>query len=413
MSISDLSDESARAVARRWWISFAVLWLLGLCYATGGELRGDEYAHFAQLQAFVRGDWRVMREAMTTVPAYHALLALAMNSLGVDSLGAARAISGVCGLLAVAGFVRLHRAVLGSDDWIGAAQFALLPPLVPFVFLVYTDVASLAALLWAADSSVRAQHFRAALFLLLALAMRQNNVFWVAFFALLAVWPVLRKRDWVSVRKTLLSLWPYLLPVLAFVAYWAWNGSISYSPQQAQMHPDASLHAGNLYFMLFCCALLLPLQVVDGLRRFANAARSQPWRWLWPLLLLLGFWLTFTVDHPYNLIENAVSWRNRVLQLTQYSVGFKVLFGALATLAAVGLSSQPLAIGSARWLYPFAALFVSLSWLIEQRYFLIPLTLFLAFRLPLSRRIEAATMALWGVLAVFLFWGMISGRWYL
>ncbi|HEY0178878.1 MAG TPA: hypothetical protein VGC30_04490, partial [Dokdonella sp.] len=65
------------------------------------------------------------------------------------------------------------------------------------------------------------------------------------------------------------------------------------------------------------------------------------------------------------------------------------------------------------WLYPFAALFLAASWLIEQRYALIPLTLWLAFREPRSRRVECATLLLWLALAVYVFQGFTAGRFFL
>lgn len=392
----------------------ALAWLAACVYAaTGAELRGDEYAHVPQLELFLRGDWRFMRDAMTTVPAYHALIASIMRALGLDGLGAARVIAGVACLFAIAGFVRLRRAALGRDDWLGDAQFAAFPLMAPFAFLIYTDVASLAAMLWATEASVRARHLRAALILVFALAMRQNNVYWIAFLVALAAWPALRAQGMASLRTTLPPLWPYLVPCVVFAGYWAWNGSISFSPLQSAMHPDASLHVGNLYFMLFCTALLLPLQVLDGLRRYAAQLLTRPWLIVLPLALVGLYYAAFAVDHPYNLIENSVSWRNRTLQLTQASAAFKALFGVVAALAAVGIAWQQLVNASARWLYPLGALFVCLSWLVEQRYYLIPLALFLAFRVPLSRRAELATLALWCILAVFLFHGMISGNWYL
>jgi alpha-1,2-glucosyltransferase len=392
----------------------AIAWLAACAYAViGADLRGDEYAHMPQLERFLRGDWSVMRDAMTTVPAYHASIALVMRALGLEGLGAARVVTGLWSLVAIVGFVRLRRAVLGHDDWIGNAQFAAFPLVAPFAFLIYTDIASLAAMLWATDACVRGRHGRAALILVVALAMRQNNVYWIALFAALATWPALREHGLASLRQTLPPLWPYLVPCAVFAGYWIWNGSISFSPVQSAMHPDTSLHVANLYFMLFCAAILLPLQVLDGVRRFVAQLPARPWLALLPLALVALYYAAFAVDHPYNLIENAASWRNRTLQLTQHSAAFKSMFGAVATFAAIGLAWQRLANASARWLFPLAAGFVCLSWLVEQRYYLIPLALLLAFRQPLSRRAELATLALWGILAVFLFHGMISGTWYL
>ena len=396
-----------------WRVGICVIWGIALLYAAGGESRGDEYVHFDQVRRFLTGEGGILRDTLTTIPVYHWLVMFAMKLTGAESLGAARAISGLSALLAIAGFVRLRRAVLGRDDRLGGTQFALLPLMAPFAFLVYTDIPSLAAMLWATDASVRGRHTRAAALLVVAIGMRQNNVYWLSLLVALATTPALRERGWASLRETLPPLWPYAVPVALFAGYWAWNGSISYANAQSRAHPDTSLHVGNLYFMLYCAAILLPLQVLDGLRRFVVDAVARPWLIVVPAALFGVFHFAFVVDHPYNLIENAASWRNRVLELTLHSAAFKAAFGGIATLAGIGLAWQPLANVSARWLYPLAALFVSLSWLVEQRYYLIPLALFLAFREPLSRRAELATLALWCILAVFLFHGMISGNWYL
>ena len=95
------------------------------------------------------------------------------------------------------------------------------------------------------------------------------------------------------------------------------------------------------------------------------------------------------------------------------SLSWHLAFGAVAVFGALGLLWQRLMLRPAWVLWPLAALFVSLSWLIEQRYALIPLALLLVWRQPAGRRIELATLALWAALAVLFFWGMISGRLYL
>ena len=53
------------------------------------------------------------------------------------------------------------------------------------------------------------------------------------------------------------------------------------------------------------------------------------------------------------------------------------------------------------------------SWLVELRYALVPLVLWLAFREHRGRAIEWATLALWLALAVWLFSGMIAVRFFL
>ncbi|UXI67361.1 Dol-P-Glc:Glc(2)Man(9)GlcNAc(2)-PP-Dol alpha-1,2-glucosyltransferase [Tahibacter amnicola] len=390
-----------------------VLWLAALAYAVAGELRGDEYVHFAQIKQFLGGDYRVMRDALTTIPGYHHLLAAVLRVTGADSLGAARAVSGMWAIVAVLGFDRLYRALHQRPDSTAVLQFAWLPVAAPFVFLIYTDIASLAAMLWTFNAAVRGHHWRAACLLVGAIALRQNNVLWLAFLAVIVVVPIWESKQWNGWKEATLQGVPYLVPSLAFVGYWIWNGSVSYSGTQAAMHPDGSVHVENLYFMLFCAAILMPLHVVDGLIRFARRLGAEPWLLVAPVLLVGIFYAVYAVDHPYNLIENAASWRNRVLQLTMSSPGFKAFFVIVASLAGVGLAMQPLVNRAGWWIFPVSTLFVMLSWLVEQRYYLIPFALFLAWRKPLAAQVEVATATLWLCLAVFLFWGMMSGLWYL
>jgi len=91
----------------------------------------------------------------------------------------------------------------------------------------------------------------------------------------------------------------------------------------------------------------------------------------------------------------------------------RAIAGVVITLAACGLAATRLRPPAAAWLYPFAALFLAASWLIEQRYALVPLVLWLAFREHRGRTLEWATAALWLILAVCLFCGMIAIRFFL
>src|SRR3546814_1352230 len=68
---------------------------------------------------------------------------------------------------------------------------------------------------------------------------------------LLALWPTLQEagwRPWRRAGEVARVAWPYALPVAMFLAYWAWNGTISLSKTVAGGHPDLELHAGNVWF---------------------------------------------------------------------------------------------------------------------------------------------------------------------
>ena len=56
-------------------------------------------------------------------------------------------------------------------------------------------------------------------------------------------------------------------------------------------------------------------------------------------------------------------------------------------------------------------MFLAASWLVELRYVLVPLVLWLAFREHRSRPVEYATWALWLVLAVCMYVGTVT-QWF-
>ena len=407
--MTDATLPAGRAHRLLFWSLLALIFVACAGYAARGELRGDEYVHFEQVRRFVHGDFRLMRDALTMLPGYHLLLAAGLHLLGADGLGTARVLSGLTWLVAVVGFHALRRDAMGRDDFVATAQFVALPILLPFAFLVYTDALSLGLVLWAAWAAGRHRHGWAAAFLLGAMLVRQNNVLWLVLLAWPLLWPLPARAEVLGRCRALL---PYGVVGGAFLTYWIVNGSVSLSPTQAVMHPDFSPHAGNGFYLGILAALLLPAQCIQGIARFLAAARARPWWLLLPVLLALVYLQAFRVDHPYNLGE-PVALRNWLLHRTQQSLSWHLAFGAVAVFGALGLLWQRLMLRPAWVLWPLAALFVSLSWLIEQRYALIPLALLLVWRQPAGRRIELATLALWAALAVLFFWGMISGRLYL
>ena len=392
------------------WLALTAVYALCAWYAvTQSEMRLDEPDHFAQIQRFLAGDFRFQNDILTTVPGYHLVMAGLLRLFHADSFAAARLVSSSFGLLAVLGFHRLRRDVVGRDDFLATAQFAMLPILLLFVFMVQTDVLSLALMLWTFWARGRRQHWLGGLLLLAATCVRQNNVIW----ALLLVWPGLRAA-WQqrSFMLLLRSGLPYGVVVLAFLAYWRLHGSVAFAHEAAGIHPDVSLHSGNLFCMLFLGALLFFAPCASTWRQFTRDLRRQPWLIALPLGLLALYLATFTVDNPYNLLVPP-DLRDWLLMRTQASVLWYCAFGAIAVIGGVGMLRCKLLEPDRTMFWIVAALFVSLIWLIEQRYYLIPFALFMAWRAPAGEWAERTVVALWAPLAVLLFWGMMTGNLYI
>ncbi|MGH8173821.1 MAG: hypothetical protein ACREPX_11795 [Rhodanobacteraceae bacterium] len=407
---------AARAIREPEWllgIGLGILFVAALVAMRHCGVFTDELDHYSQIVLFRRGEFRVYTDYLTTIPGYNLLVAAILWIFRAESLDAARLVNAAFALIGVAGFHSLRRHLWPGTQTLATAQLLVLPILVPLFFLVYTDMLALALLVWATFATLKQRHWISALLLTALIGVRQNGVVWAGFLAVMAAWPLWSGRGLQAWKSILARAIPYGVPVAAFVVFWAWNGSISLSHGQAAVHPDTTPHAGNLYFALFVAGVLLPLQSIAGLKDFAAHAKRHRWLFAIPLLLFAAFWFGFRADNPFNALFPHYYVRNAFLLAVDSEPALRALVGAVVVLGACGLAFTRLRPTYAVWLFPFAALFLSASWLIEQRYTMVPLVLWLAFREQRGRAIEWATLALWLALAVWLFRGMIAVRFFL
>lgn len=406
------ADNSYAFRIRLLWAGFAFVYLACAVLLRDVKPIPDELIHYGQINLFDHGDFRIGYKFLTMLPGYHVVSAAILWILDQRSIEAARFLNALYGVGTCGAFYLLRKRIWPIDAGLMTLQFALLPILFPYDFLVFTDVLSLGLVLAAAAATMRERHVIAGLLMIAAMGVRQNNVVWLPLLGVLTIWPE-RIGPLPPLRWMLPRLWPYGVGAVLFVAYWIWNGHISLSTEQATMHPDWSVHIGNIYFALFLCALLLPLHVVSGLRGFAAAVRRAPWLAAFPLGALALFFWQFRVDHPYNQVVQPLLLHNYLIQACQAHPVFQALFGMLAVGAACGLASTQLRPQSAMLLYPLSAMALAAAWMIEHRYALIPFALWLALRQAADRRIEYATLALWTVFAVCLCLGLNSGAFHL
>jgi DIE2/ALG10 family len=403
-----LTNEASRI--RLLAVVLGVSYVLAAVFAAAGWRVGDEIVHFQQIEMFRLGDLHVLDAYLTVIPGYHLIVAGVLRLTGTDSLGAARLVNAAFGLLAIGGFLALRRAVNPASARLATAQFVVLPVLAPFFFLVYTDVLSLAMILWATFASIRGRHLASALLLLAALGIRQTNVVWAL---LLMVMGASRlhgeqpQRHWTEQLRPLL---PYGLPIAAFLAFWCWNGSISLSKTQAILHPDFTLHIGNASLALFLVGALFPLHALLAIRDLAAAAAERRALLLVPLIVFVVVCWLFHVDHVYNFADPTLFVRNALLLAADRSPIWRLAYSLLASIGACVLVTTRLRPPFAVWLYPVSLAALSASWLIDQRYALIPLSLWLAFREHRKPMVEWITLEFWLVLAVYCVCVVLDGR---
>jgi len=367
-------------------------------WMTPDNLIADEVQHhYPQIKRFVDGRLELL-PTMSMLPGYHAIVASVAWAVGDASFQAARAISWVLCLPAVALFFLCARELGKPNRFTLPLVFALLPIAFPYFFILHTDIPSLTFLLGALLLTLKRRYQAAGLVAVLSILVRQNNVIWVFFYGLVAldqegVWARLAKRDWSSVLHTLARLWLFVLAGLALVAFFWWIGGVTLDKVE-WYHPQGRLHWTQIYFLLFTVFFLfLPLHI-RNLPRIAQMIGARPLLWAAVGALSFAFYLwTFWVDHLFNTI--LLAWRNQLLHFLKGDVVWRVAAFVPMLWAICSLCATPLQRRSFYFLYPLAIAFLLPVGLIDQRYFIVPVTLFMLARKHESSPIDLLTLALY------------------
>jgi alpha-1,2-glucosyltransferase len=133
-------------------------------------------------------------------------------------------------------------------------------------------------------------------------------------------------------------------------------------------------------------------------------------RWLIPVIMgsFLLYMLLYANDHPYNQDLHSVFLRNRILVYFDQTPLLRLAFyfpmaWALACLATVKLRRPEYYL-----LYPLTVLYLLPSWLIEQRYDLVPFVLFILY--TDNHPGEENALAVYGVLFTVLLYVIVATR---
>ncbi len=395
------------------WSLLLVLAVLGVCvlgfvWFSSTSALVDEKYHFPQISSFREGVWE-LDPKLTNIPGYHAVMTAASWLTGADSLNSLRLASLILSLLGLPIVFLVVRKLDPRWATIVTAQYFFFPFLLPYEFLLYTDPLALEctmlSLLLALDDCL----WGSALVSIVGVLVRQPQIVWMT---LVFVLPYVRKHglrlEWAAIVEHLRRSWLFLAGFAGFAVFLVVNQGVALGDRSA--HPDGGFHLGNILFGLFLCAVvLLPLHVAN-LPRIVALIRARPW---WLLIVAAAFvlcWFQCRFDHPYNTDK----WylRNRLLRATMNLLWVRAGFCAVVALAILSLAVTELKETSFSLLYPFAALNLAPSWLVDVRYVMPAMVLLLLLRVRHSWRLECALLAWFVPLSLFILDSMANNRFF-
>jgi alpha-1,2-glucosyltransferase len=354
---------------------------------------GDEGVHSYQIYQFIKGSYEHFKY-ITMLPTYHAANAIVVKLLGATDMNYLRFANLLLAAIAIPAFLSIAKTVNHGQAYCRTLEFVFVPIVFPFFFVVYTDLFSLAFTLLMIERTLKAKYKMAALFGFGAVLIRQPNMTWVGYCCLLILMdvekPAMTKSFLISYLQ---KVWPFTIIVLAFGGFVIWNGGIAVG--DAEQH-HVSLNLSNFYFFLLVSFFLFLPYNIARMGDVKDLLVSNKWL----ILLIVGLFFVYnaTYEHPHKYNTKKLSFYLHNLFL-YYSCDiywlrivsyFAMVWMALSYYAA-GLVSKnriPLLL-----LLPLTLLSTVPLPLIEQRYYLVSLCLFIALRPPIEEKYTALIFA--------------------
>lgn len=412
---------------------FSCVFLYGYFLIKDHGILNDEVFHHGQIIRYLNGDFTRVGE-LTMITGYHAVIAAFAWLAGSQELSVFRLISTVISLFSVFAVYGILVRRDPEASILRTAQYVFLSILFPFFFVLYTDASSLAFLLFSWFLLERRQWVLAGIFSIVAILMRQHNVVWVFFlflhipsvsvllhpFGELILHPLTRFLQSVSVLRRSLATswrtivrqsWVFCIAFLLFVGFLLMNGGVAIG--DAEHHPFPSLFIGNILFSLFLSFFLfLPLHLAQ-MDRIYRLIRRHPFASLFLLTAIIIAVIFFQNDHQYNQQQFSFFLRNKLLIYLSSNWWRKILFAIPIVCAAFSHCAMRWRQPQSVFLLPLAVLYLSQSWLIEQRYYFIPFAFFLLLREREKNETEYAQLLLSVLLTIFLYDGIVNVKFFL
>lgn len=247
--------------------------------------------------------------------------------------------------------------------------------------------------------------------LFLSITLRQNNIIWLIFLLLYQWWEVVGYDiNIVKITKFFRQVWGYLFSILFIAIFFIVNKGPALADKQAN---PLALHIENIYFLLLILPILfLPILLIQ-IPQIFNKLTKHKWILITIPFIFILYWYFFKADNFFNSDYYIFHLRNKLINAMLVNSIHKIiyflpiLFGITLTLYQKLLDHKFYA------LFIFNLFYLATLWLIEPRYYIIPLVFFLIFRKTINRKIEILQVVYFAILSLINLWGSVTLRFFL
>ena len=396
-------------------LSFLVLtvclFILAFVRIKGQILLVDEGNHFDQIMRFVRGEFQ-FNPILMTIPGYHFFIGIVAKLLKLASISQVRTISLLVNLFAIPLFYVLSKKMDRTYSFLQTMQFIFFPLIFPFYFLIYTDIFSLILILLSFIFVLKKNYTLSGLFCAASLFVRQNNLIWLFFFnTVLYIQSISFTVEKTSLIKHARKSVFFIGAILLLFVFFMINGGIVVSGYAKNfVHISLSL-LGNVYFSLFVSFILFLPRQIESFKRIIRLLTTNKYIFLFLFIFYFLYINTFVNDNPFN----HATWflHNAALEYFVRDFITKSFFFLLISYAMMTLVVSPLRVKWGYLLYPFSFVYLLPYWLIEPRYYFIPLTLFLLLVKKMDQKYEHLQLFWFLLLSLYIFEGIVSLKFFL
>lgn len=398
-------------------VLFGVSVVAGFGMMPANQTFHDESFHMPQIMAYLNHQYLHLEKSLTMIPGYHFLVARISYLFGWSSVGDVRSASILLSLPAVLIFIFLARNLGHKSPVVTTSLIYFSPIFFPFFYVLYTDIPSLMFVLLGMWALQKRYYSAAAIILFLSMLLRQTNVIW-----LVMAWGIALcdELSFLRFRKSIYHYWSalveaglktFLFPVfcLIFLVFVYINGGVAIGDSSA--HKLDRVYITQVYFWLLTVfVLFLPLHIKNVPAIYRMLKKRSELILLCSVLTVL-YITTFWAEHGYNYFEFFL--RNRVVQWMRADELNRLILIVPMLWAFLSLMVTPLREKRFYLLYPFTVLSLIPHSLIDQRYFMESIALFVLFKKDDSHIINVLTLAIYLPIVAFFYLGISEIRFFL